>query len=213
MGGLLAGLPALCANGLLSGLDKYLSLPKGFYSALHILMTLAFMALGRIRRPEGLRHIAPGEFGKVIGLDRVPEVRTLREKTGLLAATGQIQAWMQDLSKRWMQDDPTEAGYLYVDGHVRVYDGEVANLPKRFVSRERLCLRGTTDYWVNDALGRPFFVISKALTEGMGRPYSTTSCQSCSPACPSSPRNKSLTTIPCFIVLSSCLTGSAPTTN
>jgi hypothetical protein len=168
MGGLLAGLPALCANGLLSGLDKYLSLPKGFYSALHILMTLAFMALGRIRRPEGLRHIAPGEFGKVIGLDRVPEVRTLREKTGLLAATGQIQAWMQDLSKRWMQDDPAEAGYLYVDGHVRVYDGEVANLPKRFVSRERLCLRGTTDYWVNDALGRPFFVISKALTEGMG---------------------------------------------
>jgi hypothetical protein len=168
MAGLLAGLPALCANGLLSGLDKHLSLPKGFYSALHILMTLAFMALGRIRRPEGLRHIAPGEFGKVIGLDRVPEVRTLREKTGLLAATGQTQAWMQELSKGWMQANPAEAGYLYVDGHVRVYDGCVANLPRRFVSRERLCLRGTTDYWVNDAIGRPFFVVSKAVTEGMG---------------------------------------------
>ena len=64
MDGLLAGLPALCANGLLSGLDKHLCLPKGFYSALHILLTLAFMALGRIRRPEGLRHIAPGEFVK-----------------------------------------------------------------------------------------------------------------------------------------------------
>lgn len=168
MAGLLAGLPALCANGLLSGLDKHLSLPKGFYSALHILLTLAFMALGRIRRPEGLRHIPPGEFGKVIGLDRVPEVRTLREKTGLLAANGQIQAWMQDLSKSWMQADPDEAGYLYVDGHVRVYGGDVANLPRRFVSRERLCLRGTTDYWVNDCLGRPFFVVSKAVTEGMG---------------------------------------------
>jgi len=168
MGGLLAGLPALCANGLLSGLDKHLSLPKGFYSALHILLTLAFMALGRIRRPEGLRHIAPGEFGKVIGLDRAPEVRTLRQKIGLLAASRQILAWMQDLSKSWMQADPTEAGYLYVDGHVRVYDGEVANLPKRFVSRERLCLRGTTDYWVNDAIGRPFFVVSKGVTEGMG---------------------------------------------
>jgi len=168
MAGLLAGLPALCANGLLSGVDKYLSLPKGFYNALHILMTLAFMALGRIRRPEGLRHIAPGEFGKVIGLDRVPEVRTLRQKTGLLAATGQIQAWMQSLSKSWMLADPTEAGYLYVDGHVRVYGGQLANLPKRFVSRERLCLRGTTDYWINDAIGRPFFVVSKALTEGMG---------------------------------------------
>ena len=167
MAGLLAGLPALCANGLFSGLGKQLSLPKGFYSALHILLTLGFMALGRIRRPEGLRHIAPGEFGKVIGLDRVPEVRTLREKTGLLAAAGNTQAWMQDLSKRWMQADPAEAGYLYVDGHVRVYDGEVANLPRRFVSRERLCLRGTADYWVNDCLGRPFFVVSKALTDGM----------------------------------------------
>jgi len=168
MGGLLAGLPALCANGLLSGLDKHISLPKGFYSALHILFLLGFMALGRIRRPEGLRHIPPGEMGKVIGLDRAPEVRTLREKIGLMAANGHIQTWMQDLSKSWMNADPTEAGYLYIDGHVRVYDGEVANLPKRFVSRERLCLRGTTDYWVNDAIGRPFFVVSKAITEGMG---------------------------------------------
>jgi hypothetical protein len=67
-----------------------------------------------------------------------------------------------------MQADPLEAGYLYVDGHVRVYDGQLANLPKRFVSRERLCLHGTTDYWVNDAIGRPFFVVSKAVTEGMG---------------------------------------------
>lgn len=168
MAGLLTGLPALCANGLLSGIDKHLSLPKGYYSALHILLLLGFMALGRIRRPEGLRSIPPGEFGKVIGLDRVPEVRTVRQKIGLLAATGDPKAWGQSLSQSWMQADPQEAGYLYVDGHVRVYDGKLANLPKRFVSRERLCLHGTTDYWVNDAIGRPFFVVSKAVTQGMG---------------------------------------------
>jgi len=167
MAGLLAGLPALHANGLLSGLGKHFALPKGFYSALHILLVLGFMALGRIRRPEGLRHIPPGEFGKVVGLDRVPEVRTLRQKIAVLAKTGQPAAWMQDLSSLWMQADPQEAGYLYVDGHVRVYNGDVANLPRRFVSRERLCLRGTTDYWVNDALGRPFFVVSKAVSEGL----------------------------------------------
>ena len=168
MAGLLAGLPALCDNGLLSGLDKHLSLPKGFYSALHILLLMGFMALGRIRRPEGLRHIPPGEFGKVIGLDRVPEVRALRSKIALLALGSNTQAWMKELSTRWMQDDPQEAGYLYVDGHVRVYNGSKAQLPRRFVSRERLCLRGTTDYWVNDAIGRPFFVVSKALNEGLG---------------------------------------------
>jgi len=167
MAGLLAGLPALCANGLLTGLGKHLHLPNGFYSALHILLTLGFMALGRIRRPEGLRHVPPGELGKVIGLDRVPEVRTLREKIAVMAATGNPGAWMKELAKSWMENDPDEAGYLYVDGHVRVYHGDKANLPRRYVSRERLCLRGTTDYWVNDAIGRPFFVISKAVTEGL----------------------------------------------
>ena len=167
MAGLLTGLPALCANGLLSGLGKHLNLPRGFYSALHIVLVLGFMALGRIRRPEGLRHIPPGEFGKVIGLDRVPEVRTLREKVIVMATTGDPGAWMEELSKGWMDNDPEEAGYLYVDGHVRVYHGELAHLPRRYVSRERLCLRGTTDYWVNDAVGRPFFVVSKAVTDGL----------------------------------------------
>ena len=167
MAGLLTALPALCANGLLSGIGRHLELPKGFYSVLHILLTLGFMALARIRRPEGLRHIPPGEFGKVIGLDRVPEVRTLREKITTMARTGNPQAWMKELSKSWMENDPDEAGYLYVDGHVRTYHGDLANLPRRFVSREKLCLRGTSDYWVNDALGRPFFVVSKALNEGM----------------------------------------------
>ena len=167
MAGLLAGLPALCANGLLTGLGKHLKLPKGFYSGLHILLTLGFMALGRIRRPEGLRHLPPGELGKIIGLDRVPEVRTLREKISIMAATGDPAAWMKELAKTWMEDDPEEAGYLYVDGHVRVYNGDKANLPRRYVSRVRLCLRGTTDYWVNDAIGRPFFVVSKAVTTGL----------------------------------------------
>lgn len=167
MGGLLAGLPALCANGLLSGIGKFLRLPKGFYGCLHILLTMGFMALGRIRRPEGLRHVPPGELGKVIGLDRVPEVRTLREKITQLASTGNPEAWMKELAKTWMEKEPDEAGYLYVDGHVRVYHGEKAILPRRYVSRERLCLRGTTDYWVNDAVGRPFFVVSKAVTDGL----------------------------------------------
>ena len=74
---------------------------------------------------------------------------------------------MKELSKTWMENDPAEAGYLYVDAHIRVYHGARANLPRRFVSRERLCLRGTTDYWVNDAIGRPFFVVSKAVTDGL----------------------------------------------
>lgn len=167
-GGLLTGLPALCANGLLSGLNRHIFLPAGYYSAMHILVLMGFMALARIRRPEGLRHVPPGELGRVLGLDRVPEVRTLRKKIALMSSCGDMEGWMAELSERWMAEDPEEAGYLYVDGHVRVYHGDLAHLPRRFVSREKLCLRGTTDYWVNDALGRPFFVVSKALSEGLG---------------------------------------------
>ena len=167
MGGLLAGLPALCDNGLLSGIGKHINLPNGFYSCLHILVTMGFMALGRIRRPEGLRHIPPGELGKVIGLDRVPEVRTLREKITAMADNGNPGAWMLELSKSWMEKYPDAAGYLYVDAHISVYHGDLALLPRRFVSRERLCLHGTTDYWVNDALGLPFFVVAKVVTDGL----------------------------------------------
>jgi hypothetical protein len=35
------------------------------------------------------------------------------------------------------------------------------------VSRERLCLRGTTDYWVNAMDGQPFFVVSQAVDPGL----------------------------------------------
>ena len=76
---------------------------------------------------------SPQRWGwrKVIGLDRVPELRTLREKGCLMDKTGDPTAGMNELSKRWMGDDPEEAGYLYVDGPVRVYRGEVADLPRR----------------------------------------------------------------------------------
>jgi prepilin-type processing-associated H-X9-DG protein len=66
-----------------------------------------------------------------------------------------------------MESSPELAGALYVDGHVRIYHGGKTDLPKRFVSRERLCLRGTTDYWVNDALGQPFFLVSRPVDQGM----------------------------------------------
>jgi len=35
------------------------------------------------------------------------------------------------------------------------------------VSRQRLCLRGTTDYWVNDALEQPFFAVERPIDQGM----------------------------------------------
>lgn len=166
-GGVLAGLPALGANGLFHRIGDFFRLPKGFYGIVQLFMFFGLMALARIRRPEGLRYAPPGELGKLLGLDRCPEAKTVRSKIASLSGQETAAEWGRELSRLWMEEDPAEAGYLYVDGHVRVYHGTQADLPRRYVSRERLCLRGTTDYWINDAIGRPFFVVSRTVNDGM----------------------------------------------
>jgi len=166
-GGVLWALPALLSNGLLLHTKALFSLPKGFYSLTQIFLLLAYMALSRIRANEQLRYSPAGEWGLLLGLDRIPEVRTLRNKIKHLSESGEVESWASTLSKEWMEADPEAAGTLYVDGHVRVYHGSQTKLPRRYVSRERLCQRGTSDYWVNDKEGRPFFVISTPFTTGL----------------------------------------------
>jgi len=166
-GGVLCALPALLTNGLLEGAQQLLGAVKGYYTNFHILLLLAFMALCRIKTVEKLRGHAPGEFGKLLGLDRIPEVRCLRKKLDDLSAGDIAEPWASHLSKYWMDTDTNWAGTLYIDGHVRVYHGGLTKPPRRYVSRERLCLRGTTDYWVNDAIGRPFFVVEKTVDPGL----------------------------------------------
>ena len=166
-GGVLCALPALMLNGLLDGCKYFLGELTGYYREAHILLLVAYMALCRVKTTEQIRSYSPGEFGKIIGLDRVPEVKCLRDKLSQLSKDDSAACWAAHLSKRWLTEDSNAAGTLYIDGHVRVYHGGLTKLPKRFVSRDRLCLRGTTDYWVNDSIGRPFFVVEKVIDPGM----------------------------------------------
>jgi len=57
-------------------------------------------------------------------------------------------------------------GFLYVDGHVRVYHGE-RPLPKTHTARMPLPMPGTSDYWVNDATGEPLFVVTAEANAGL----------------------------------------------
>ena len=157
-GGVLLALPALLAVGLLRHMDRHFALPRGYYSLFNIFLLLGFMALSRVKTLEGLRYKPPGEWGKLLGLDRAPEVRTLREKIKHLAENGQPLPWSAALCQDWMNEAPTQAQVCYVDGHVRVYHGEQTKLPKHYVSRQRLCLRAAVEYWVNAMDGQPFFV-------------------------------------------------------
>lgn len=166
-GGVLFALPALLALGLIDSTPGFLELPKGYYGLDSVLVLLAFMALARLQSMERLRYRAPGEWGKLLGLDRVPEVRTLRAKVRVLAEQCQPEQWSAALSQRWMHAAPEQAGTLYVDGHVRVYNGAQTQLPRHYVARQRLCLRASIDYWVNAMDGQPFFRINQAVDPGL----------------------------------------------
>jgi transposase len=166
-GGALCGLPALAENGLFRHIHDCLAKMRGYYTTLHVIILLAYMALCRIKVVEQLQYQPPGELGKLLGLDRVPEVRCLRRKLTALSIDDGPQRWAGLLSRDWLEATPELAGVLYVDGHVRLYHGDQTALPKRYVARQRLCLRGTTDYWVNDILGQPFFAVERPIDHGL----------------------------------------------
>jgi hypothetical protein len=166
-GGVLLALPALLATGLLCHITAFFRLPNGYYGMDSIFLLLAFMALARVKTIESLRYFPPGEWGKLLGLDRIPEVRTIRKKLAHITSGNKVTEWSSQLCSDWMADLKGVLASFYIDGHVRVYHGEQTELPRHYVARQKLCLRATTDYWVNARDARPFLVINKAIDPGL----------------------------------------------
>lgn len=84
--GVLLALPSLVESGLFRIAHKlYGGIGPAFYGLRTTLLTLLLMALLRIKRPEHLKERDPAAFGRVLGLDRAPEVKTLRRKLTRLA--------------------------------------------------------------------------------------------------------------------------------
>jgi hypothetical protein len=161
--GVLFAIPALISQGLNRFFSVFKPLPAGFYGLHHIVLILCFMALCRIKTPEQLKKHPPGELGKLLGLDRIPEVGYFRKKLKQITNQSKADELHTELFHSWVEQMPEM--FFYIDGHIRVYHGEQANLPKRFVSREKLCLSGTTEFWVNDQQGLPLMVFTGELNE------------------------------------------------
>jgi prepilin-type processing-associated H-X9-DG protein len=167
--GVLLTLPALVHSGVFECAQHiYGSLGPAFYGLRTSLLTLLLMALWRIKRPEALKEHSPQELGRVLGLDRAPEVKTLRRKLSRLAAFARAAEFGRALAERRVDQHGKALGFLYVDGHVRVYHGQ-HRLPKAHVARMRLSLPATSDYWVNDTTGDPWFVVTADANAGLVR--------------------------------------------
>ena len=161
--GVLFCIPALISQGLGKVFNTFRDLPNGFYGLHHILLILCFMAMCRIKNVEQLKKTSVGEFGKLLGLDRIPQVEYLRTKIKQITDQNNCDLVQQSLFSLWNEE--TSDSFFYVDGHVRVYTGYAANLPKHFVSRERLCLSATTEFYVNTFDGMPLMVVNGELNE------------------------------------------------
>jgi transposase len=165
--GVLLALPVLVCSGVFACAQKiYGSLGPAFYGLRTSLLTLLLMALWRIKRPEGLKEYSPQDLGRVLGLDRAPEVKTLRRKLARLATAGRAVQFGQALAQQRVALRGAALGFLYTDGHVRVYHGQYA-LPKTHVARMRISLPATSDYWVNDMAGDPLFVVTAEANAGL----------------------------------------------
>jgi len=160
--GVLLAIPALAASGVFeSAKAKLSSLAPAFYGLRTTLVVLLSLALLRVKRPENLKEYSPAELGRVLGLDRAPEVKTLRRKLSSLSSNEEwVEGFLRDLVGRRVAARSEALGYLYVDGHVRVYHGK-ADLPKAHVARMRLSLPATQELWVNDADGSPLFFVTQ----------------------------------------------------
>lgn len=165
--GVLLAIPALLESGVIDvAREVYGSLGRAFYGLRTTVVTLLLMALLRVRRPEALKEHCPRDLGRVLGLDRAPEVKTVRVKLRRLAAAGRAESFGRALAKRRVAARGRVMGFLYVDGHVRVYHGKRA-LPKAHVARMRISMPATTDYWINDKQGDPLFVVSTEANLGL----------------------------------------------
>jgi transposase len=159
LAGLLLGLPALAGTGLLDTAHTvYGELPNGFYSLDTMLCESVFRALLGQARAEGAARIDPVALGRALGLDRAPEVKTIRRKIGLLAEAGRAGDWIAAMARRRVQARPEQAAVLYVDGHVRAYQG-TRRIAKTHVPRLKFPAPATVESWVSDAAGDPLLVV------------------------------------------------------
>ncbi len=153
LAGALIILPALAATGLLDAAGTvYAAGRAAFYGLRSLVLAVVFAAVLGEPRAEGLTRLNPTDIGRLLGLDRAPEVNTMRRRMAELAGMGRADQLIDALARRHLETHPDVSGIFYVDGHVRAYHGG-ADVPKAHVARIRLAMRAEVDTWVCDRNG------------------------------------------------------------
>ena len=163
LAGLFLALPGLAATGLLGCAHRvYGSLPAGFYGLDSMLVEGVLRCLAGEPRAEGATRVDPFVLGRVLGLDRAPEVKTIRRKIGWLAGQGKTDQLLRAMAAHHLacckQQIETADVVLYVDGHVRAYQG-TRKIGKTHAARLKFPAPATVETWVSDGHGDPVLVV------------------------------------------------------
>jgi hypothetical protein len=158
--GVLLAVPLLVRHGLVEAFGKvYQSLHPSFYGLRTIVVTLFLGALLRIKRAEHWKEYRPQDLGRIVGLDRAPEVKTVRRKLARLAAWGRGKELMEALARERIAAAEDRVAFLYIDGHVREYFGKHPLFQAKKAQRQ-VVTPAATDTWVHDAHGEPLLVVT-----------------------------------------------------
>jgi hypothetical protein len=161
--GVLLAVPLLVSHGLVDVFHHvYGSLGPAFYGLRTTVVVLFLCALLRIKRPEQLKEYRPEDLGRIIGLDRMPEVKTVRRKYAGLAAWQRGKQLMEELARRRIGKDPQRVAFLYIDGHVREYCGQ-HRLAKAKKPQRQVVTRAATDILLHDTELEPLLVVTSEM--------------------------------------------------
>ncbi len=167
LAGLLLALPPLAETGLLDcAREVYGRLRNGYYGLAATLLTLVFLALAGEPRAEGATRIGPGALGRALGLDRAPEVKTIRRKLAELAAAGKAADLVMALARLHAAARPDALGFLYVDGHARACYG-TRRVQKTHIARLKFPAPATEETWVTGQDGEPVFMVVAEPSESL----------------------------------------------
>ncbi len=174
LAGVLLAVPMIIESGIVEVFEKFYKgiFVNAYYGIRTMVMLLMIMSLIRIKRPENLKGYSPEDLGHILGLERVPEVKTVRRNIGKMAEKKIGAEVMRELARRRLHDEKDIIGFLYVDGHVREYHGK-GKLSKTHITQRRSANKATTDTWVNDAKGDPVFVVTSELNAGLTKMLET----------------------------------------
>jgi len=162
-------LPALAATGLVEAATAVYGAGRkvrgvhrsAFYGLRSLILCVVFSCLVGEPRAEGVTRLDPVAMGRLLGLDRAPEVKRLRFRTAELASEHRADELVMALAHHHVDAHPEAVGLLYIDGHVRAYHGG-AEIPKAHVARIRLAMPAEVDTWITDRFGDGLLVWQSA---------------------------------------------------